>query len=228
MNGRLWNSGIKSDENVARQYKARKNYYANILVVSDPANKANEGKVFLFRFGPKIYEFIESCIAPKFPGEEPTYPYDFWAGRNFVIKMSMNGEFISYEKSTMEAVSELYPGDDDKKEQVWKQCHSLTELLSDKHFKPYEDLAKRLRKVLGESIGSGVRVIEAAEGAVQAPVASAPVVAPKPAVVAATPPTAPANAFAEKVRQEATAAPKPVVAVADDEMDSLFKSLADD
>ena len=58
MNSKLWNSGIESDKDIARARKRRQNYISNILVVSDPANPQNEGKVFLYKFGKKIFEKI--------------------------------------------------------------------------------------------------------------------------------------------------------------------------
>ncbi len=39
--------------------------------------------------------------------------------------------------------------DDDELEKIWKSEFSLKELLSDKEFKSYDELKKRLDKVLG-------------------------------------------------------------------------------
>lgn len=46
-NSRLWNTGLDSDKEIARERKRRLSYYSNIYVIKDPANPENEGRVFL-------------------------------------------------------------------------------------------------------------------------------------------------------------------------------------
>jgi hypothetical protein len=85
-NNELWNSGVESDKEIARQRKRKLSYISNIMVISDPANRENEGQVFLFRYGKKIFDKISDSMQPKFPGEEPVNPFDFWKGQNFKMK----------------------------------------------------------------------------------------------------------------------------------------------
>ena len=54
-NRKLWNSGSEKDKETVRKQKRKLSYYSNIYVVKDPANPQNEGKVFLFKFGKKIF-----------------------------------------------------------------------------------------------------------------------------------------------------------------------------
>ena len=49
VNNDLWNSGLESDKDIARQRKRKLSYISNILVVSDPTNPQNEGKIFLYK-----------------------------------------------------------------------------------------------------------------------------------------------------------------------------------
>ena len=76
-NTSLWNSGIDSDKDLARARKRKLSYYSNILVLEDALNKENEGKVFLFRYGKKIFEKITGVMNPEFKDETPLNPFDF-------------------------------------------------------------------------------------------------------------------------------------------------------
>ena len=57
-NSELWNSGSDANKEIARKQKRRLSYYSNIYVVSDPANPENEGKVFLYKYGKKIFDTV--------------------------------------------------------------------------------------------------------------------------------------------------------------------------
>ena len=83
----LWNSGSDADKEEARKQKRKLSYYANIYVVKDPANPQNEGKVFLYKFGKKIFDKIMGAMQPEFDDDEPINPFDFWEGANFKLKL---------------------------------------------------------------------------------------------------------------------------------------------
>lgn len=141
----LWKTGMEDDKELARKYKRKTNYYANILVVNDKANPENNGKVFLFKFGSKIYEKIENAIEPKFD-EEPFDPFDFWNGAHFVIRITTK-EFRNYDQSSFEKCSPLSK-DEAELEKIWKECHSLQDFISPSAFKTYEELLENMNKVL--------------------------------------------------------------------------------
>ena len=146
-NTTLWNSGIESDKNIARDRKRKLSYYSNILVLEDSTNAQNEGKVFLFRYGKKIFEKIESVMNPEFKDEEPMNPFDFWAGANFKLKIRQVDGYANYDKSEFASPSALYDGDDGKCEDVWKQQHSLQGILAPENFKSYQELEARFNTV---------------------------------------------------------------------------------
>ena len=148
-NTALWNSGIESDKNIARDRKRKLNYYSNILVLEDSANAENEGKVFLFRYGKKIFEKITSVMNPEFKDETPLNPFDFWEGANFKIKMRQVDGFANYDKSEFASVTPLCDGKDADLEEVWKQQYSLQELVDPESFKSYQELEARFNTVVG-------------------------------------------------------------------------------
>jgi hypothetical protein len=147
-NNRLWNSGIEANKEIVRKQKRKLNYIANVYIVSDPKHPENEGQIKLFKFGKKIFDKINEAMNPAFEDETAINPFDLWSGANFKLKIRKVDGYQNYDKSEFESPSALFD-DDDKLEAVWKREHSLQELVADKEFKAYDDLKKRLDKVLG-------------------------------------------------------------------------------
>jgi len=148
MNSELWNSGLESDKDIARQRKRRLSYISNILVVSDPANPQNEGKVFLYKYGKKIFDKINEAMQPEFEDEDPINPFDFWKGANFKLKVRKVAGFINYDKSEFDGVSAVHDGEDEALETLWKQQYALKEFTDPSNFKSYDELKKKLDHVL--------------------------------------------------------------------------------
>ena len=153
-NNKLWNSGIEDDKAIVRQRKRKLHYVANVLVVSDPSNPQNEGKVFLYKFGKKIFDQIMDVMQPQFADEEPVNPFDFWEGANFKLKIRNVEGYRNYDKSEFESASELFNGDDTKLEALYNSLYSLKDFTEEKSFKPYADLKAKLARVLGEEGGN--------------------------------------------------------------------------
>ena len=149
LNRTLWNSGLDSDKEVARKQKRKLSYYSNIYVVSDPSNPGNEGKVFLYKFGKKIFDKIQAAMQPEFQDETPINPFDLWQGANFKLKLQKKDGYWNYDKSDFAAPSTLEDMTDAELEKVWKSQHSLSEFMDAKNFKSYEELDSRLNVVLG-------------------------------------------------------------------------------
>jgi len=148
MNTVLWNSGNEKDKEIARDRKRKLSYIANILVVSDPKHPENEGKIFLYKFGKKIFDKIMEKIQPEFADDEAVNVFDFWQGANFKLKIRKVAGYINYDKSEFEAPSALLDGDDAKLEALWKKQHALKEFNDPASFKTYEELKARLNEVL--------------------------------------------------------------------------------
>ena len=148
-NRELWNSGNESDKDVVRRQKRKLSYYANIYVVKDPTNPQNEGGVFLYKFGKKIFDKLMEAMQPEFEDESPINPFDFWQGANFKLKIVKKDGYWNYDKSEFDKVSPLLE-DDDALEALWKKQYSLADVTASDQFKSYEDLEKRLKYVLGQ------------------------------------------------------------------------------
>jgi len=147
-NRELWNTGTEANKETVRKQKRKLNYYSNIYVVKDPANPSNEGKVFLFKYGKKIFDKIMEAMQPEFEDESPINPFDFWLGANFKLKIVKKDGYWNYDKSEFDRVSPLLD-DDDAMEALWKKEYSLAAVTAPDQFKTYEELERRMNMVLG-------------------------------------------------------------------------------
>ena len=173
-NTALWNTGLESDKEIARKQKRKLQYFSNIYVVSDTKHPENEGKVFLFRYGKKIFDKLTAAMSPEFEDEKAINPFDFWEGANFKLKIRKVDGYWNYDKSEFEDTSKLFE-DDNEADKVWKAQHSLAEYTAPTNFKSYDELKTRLDAVLSGT----VRVGNVADDINEAPVA-APRVDTKP------------------------------------------------
>ena len=153
-NTELWNSGLESDKDIARGRKRRLSYISNILVVSDPTNPQNEGKVFRYKYGKKIFDKIQESMKPEFEDESPVDPFDFWKGANFKLKVRKVAGYINYDKSEFEAPTALFDGDGSRLENLWKSEYSLQDIVAPTEFKSHEDLKEKFDGVIGNDIRS--------------------------------------------------------------------------
>lgn len=162
-NKKLWNSGIEANKKVASARKRKLTYLSNILVIADPSKPETEGKVFLFKYGTKIYEKLLSKWkpAPEFK-ETPSDPASLFEGMNFKLKARLVAGYRNYDSSEF-AASTPVADTDEKIQAVWNKCHSLMEFVAEKNFKTYEQTAARLAKVLGSAVA--VTTAEQAAGA---------------------------------------------------------------
>jgi hypothetical protein len=148
-NSELWNSVNDNDSperDQVRRQKRRRNFVANIYVVSDAANPDNEGKVFLYKFGKKIFDKIMDAMNPQFEDEDPMNPFDLWEGANFKIKIRTENRFPNYDKSEFASVEAL--ADDEELEEIYAKVHDLNEFTDPATFKSYDELKSKMERVL--------------------------------------------------------------------------------
>ena len=147
LNTTYWNTGLESDKEIARKQKRKLQYFSNIYVVSDSKNPQNEGKVFLFRYGKKIFDKLMAAMQPEFEDETPVNPFDFWEGANFKLKIRKVDGYWNYDKSEFEAPTALFDNDG-QIEEIWNKAYPLNEFTASTNFKSYEELKARLDVVL--------------------------------------------------------------------------------
>ena len=207
-NSMLWNSGTESDKTFVRsKSKRRLGYISNIYVVKDPSNPDNEGKVFLYKYGKRIFDKLQDMMEPEFDDETPVNPFDLWEGANFRLKIRKVEGYRNYDKSEFDSPEALLD-DDSALEEVWKQEKSLQEFLDPKNFKSYDELKGKLYRVLALDGGATANTMTADE------------VVSQPAQTKAAP----------KVAEETAPWDTDDTSVDNDDDDSLsfFKKLADE
>jgi hypothetical protein len=181
MNSAYWNTGIESDKEIARKQKRKLQYFSNIYVVSDSKHPENEGKVFLFRYGKKIFDKLMAAMQPEFEDEKAINPFDFWEGANFKLKIRKVAGYWNYDSSDFDTPSAIFDNDA-QIEEVWKTQYPLSEFSAASNFKSYEELKTRLDAVLSGSVTVGNVAEELEDRPIAspvvdtAPVESAPIV----------------------------------------------------
>lgn len=178
LNTQLWNSGSEANKEIARKQKRRLSFTANILIVSDPKHPENEGKVFLWKFGKKIFDKIMDKARPTFEDEKPVNVFDFWEGANFKLRMRKKDGYANYDESAFMEPSAI--GDDETIVKIANAQHKLAEFTDRKNFKSYDELKKKLNEVLSGDSFASKSAAQIAEDE-DRPVASAPKIASKPA-----------------------------------------------
>lgn len=146
-NSQLWNNGTEAGKEQARKQKRKLTYISNIYVVKDSANPQNEGKVFLYKYGKKIFDKISAALNPEFDDEEALDAFDMWKGAHFKLKAKLVAGYRNYDSSEFSSPSALSE-DDDVLEKIWNNCYSLQEFLSPSNFKSYQELKTKLNTVL--------------------------------------------------------------------------------
>ena len=147
-NTQLWNTGVEANKDQARKQKRRLHYVSNILVISDPKNPDNEGRVFKYRYGKKIFEALKEAISPAFEDEKAINPFDLRGeGANFKIKIRKVDGYWNYDKSEFDSPTPIKENDE-AIEQVWDKQYALKPFLASENFKSYDELKAKLDKVL--------------------------------------------------------------------------------
>jgi len=178
LNTQLWNSGSEANKEIARKQKRRLSFTANVLVVSDPKHPENEGKVFLWKFGKKIFDKIMDKARPTFEDEKPVNVFDFWEGANFKLRMRKKDGYANYDESAFMEPAAI--GDDEQIVKIASAQVKLAEFTDRKNFKSYDELKKKLNEVLSGDSFASKSAAQIAEDE-DRPVAQAPKIASKPA-----------------------------------------------
>jgi hypothetical protein len=174
-NTKLWNSGDDRDKETARERKRRLHYVANVYVEQDSGNPANEGKVFLYTFGKKIFDKVMDVMQPQFQDEDPINPFDFWEGASFKLKIRNVEGYRNYDKSEFASKSPLSESDSEL-EEIYEQVFDLQEFADPENYKSYAELEARLHMVLGQSVPADYPALDKVQAA------TAPRAVPAPSI----------------------------------------------
>jgi hypothetical protein len=152
-NSEIWNTGREDMKAIARERRRRLHYVSNIYIISDPAAPENEGKVFLFKYGKKIFEKIMDAMQPEFEDEESIVPFDFWEGADFKMKIRQVDGYRNFDKSEFVKNNgkgiPFMDGNDEKLEKIYGTLYPLLDIIDPSHFKSYDELKTKFLRVIG-------------------------------------------------------------------------------
>lgn len=166
LNAKLWKTSSDKDhphKKIASRQKRNQKFIANILVVNDPANPENNGKVFLYKFGPAIYKKIKES---QFPVENPITkktpksidPFDIIDGADMEIYIKDTANGWNYDETKFSQSSPMAKSDA-VFDAILRQVHTLDEFAALSNYKSNDALNKRLIEVLGTTY-QGFEVVE--------------------------------------------------------------------
>lgn len=147
----LWQQGKKEE---ARQFARQTRFYTNILVIKDPAEPANEGKVFLLDLSQSLKLMLENAMFPsdadRALGAEPKALFNPLQGHNFKLVSSKAATgFITYEKSSVvDAVTSVFDSKEEAVTFIKENCYPLDDFLKPEAYKSYEELQDKLNYVM--------------------------------------------------------------------------------
>ena len=92
---KLKNSHSAADQELAKKFSRKEDFYSLIQIVQDKNKPELEGKVMIFKFGKKLNDMIEAQLQPEYG--DPCNPYDLFEGREFAVSVRKVGEWNNYD-----------------------------------------------------------------------------------------------------------------------------------
>lgn len=148
-NSRLWATKDETLRDQVRKQSRKQTYVSNIYIVQDKGNPENEGKVFLFRYGKKIFEKIKKATEPEFAEDVAFDPFHVLEGANFRLRQKKQAGYPNYDDSVFESPTPMLKGDEKAIMAALEQLKSLSEIVAPEKFKGYDELKKKLDRVMG-------------------------------------------------------------------------------
>jgi len=156
-NSEYYDSAYESDKEIAKQRKRKQHWVSNILIVNDPFEPENNGKVFLYKFGYRIFKKIDNQMFPSETDLEDQdfqefMPYDLFEGADFKLKI-VDAEIAKDPVPNYDSSSFSNPrpitNDDEELDAIMEQVHLLDEFTDPKNFPTVEETIKQVGHLLG-------------------------------------------------------------------------------
>jgi len=174
----LWsNARNKEEEAKIRNsgFRAQVRYACAALVVSDPHNKENEGRVVIYEFPKQIFDKIVEKAKVVFEGDTKVNVFDWTGGCNLRLKIYRKGNFPQFDRCEFDAPSAI---PDDQIVEIAEKIQALdlkNTYLNPANFKSYNELRARMRDVFGISVAPQSGEMNFGVDAKPAPKATQPV-----------------------------------------------------
>jgi hypothetical protein len=144
------------DYTKAQKKRSRKlNYYSNVLIIEDKTHPENNGKVFIFRYGKKIYDKMQEKSNP--PVESFVKQGDYWdyyEGNNFQLSIKKiklpEDDFAqnNYDSCCFESEKTPIAKTDEEIEAIMSKCYPLKPFIAEESFESYDKLKEKFQKFI--------------------------------------------------------------------------------
>ncbi len=155
LNHLQWERNHGNDQDEVKKRGRRLRYVANIVVINDPAHPENNGKNFLWEFGPAIQKKIMAKMAPEYEDQMPMNPFDLDDGANFRVRTKDKSGYLNYDDSEFDSPSLLHENDG-VLEKIYNGMFDLKEFVTEDKWKKYDELKDQMIKVLGAQYVAGI------------------------------------------------------------------------
>lgn len=152
------NDSYNTNPEEYKQLKRKTSYWANILVIKDPAAPANDGKIFKYRFGQKIMDKINAMVEVDTEmGETPVDVTCVFEGADFMMKVKKVSGFQNYDECKFLSQSEIKNIDDEAVQKfISEGMHDISSIVAKDQFKTFEQNETKFKQVLGTAaLGAG-------------------------------------------------------------------------
>jgi hypothetical protein len=167
---KLKNSHSAADQELAKSFGRKEDYYALVQIVQDKNNTEAEGKVMIFKFGKKLNDMLEAQLKPEYGS--PCNPFDLFEGKLFSIHSRKVGEWNNYdlcsfvgEKGPIEIEGKRMEKNQSDMNTIMEYLKTGPKNLSSFEYKDWDDaLTEKIMGVIRNTVPDGRLVNEIMSG----------------------------------------------------------------
>lgn len=167
---KLKNSHSAADQELAKSFSRKEDYYSLVQIVQDKNNPELEGKIMIFKFGKKLNDMLEAQLKPEYG--EPCNPFDLFSGKLFSVHSRKVGEWNNYDLCSFVGDKCAIEIDGRKMEKTPGDMKTITEYLeggpknlTSFDYKDWDDvLTERVMGVIKNTVPDGRLVNEIMSG----------------------------------------------------------------
>ena len=126
--------GTEDEKEKVKTVRRAEKWLVNILVIKDPVNPENNGKVKMLRYGKQLQKVILDAIEGEDAEEFGEKVFDFAQGNAvFKIKVDTNGDFANYTSSRFTTGTQFELGEQEQ-QRVFSELHDLEAVYEPKSY----------------------------------------------------------------------------------------------
>jgi hypothetical protein len=177
---KLKNSHSAADQELAKKFSRKEDYYSLVQIVQDKNKPELEGKVMIFKFGKKLNDMIEAQLQPEYG--DPCNPFDLFEGREFAVSVRKVGEWNNYdlcsfigEKTPIKVAGKPMKKTQEDMNTILEYLNEGPKNLTSFDYKDWDDeMTDKVMSVIKNTVPEARIINEIVGGVSSAPVKSAP------------------------------------------------------